>query len=107
MFKSKGGNKMKKILAFVALIVFVSFMTVSFNGPAVAGQAKTTMVQGVLEDVDGQYMIKSKKSSVTVTGQDFSEMKGKMVQASGQMTSGPDGKVLKVSTIKELKKTKK
>jgi hypothetical protein len=103
----KGGNKVKRILAFVALIVFVSFMTVSFNGPALAAQAKTTMVQGVLENVDGQYVIKSKKGSVAVTGQEFSEMTGKMVQASGKMTSGPDGGVLKVTTIKELKKTKK
>jgi hypothetical protein len=101
-----GGNKVKRILAFVALIVFVSFMTISFNGPALAGQSKTTMLQGVIEDVDGQYVIKSKKGTVAVAGQDFSEMQGKTVQVTGKMTKGPDGEVFKVSTIKDLKKIK-
>jgi hypothetical protein len=102
----KGGNKVKTVLAFVALIVFVSFMTVSFNGPALAGEAKTTMLQGVVEDVDGQYVLKSKKGTVAVTGQDFSEMQGKTVQVTGKMTKGPNGDVFKVSTIKDLKKIK-
>ena len=97
---------MKRILAFVALIVFISFTMVSFNGPALAGQAKTTMLQGVVEEVDGQYVLKSKKGTVAVTGQDFSEMKGKTVQATGKMTKGPDGEVFKVTTIKDLKKIK-
>ena len=94
-------------MAFVALIVFVfSFMTVFFNGPALAGQAKTTILQGVVEDVDGQYVVKSKKGTVAVTGQDFSEMQGKTVQVTGKMTKGPDGEVFKVSTIKDVKKIK-
>ena len=97
---------MKRILGFVALIVVVSFMTISFNGPALAGQAKTTMLQGVIEDVDGHYVIKSKKGTVAVTGQDFSEMQGKTVQVTGKMTKGPDGDVFKVLTIKDVKKTK-
>jgi hypothetical protein len=98
---------MKRILAFAALVVFVSCVTVSFSGPALAGHGKTAMVVGTLQEVDGQYVIKSKKGTFTVTGQDFSGLEGKEVKATGKMTSGPDGNVLDVSSIKEVGKKMK
>ncbi len=98
---------MKRISAFAALLVFLSFVAVSFSGPALAGHGKTAIVVGTLQEVDGQYVIKSRKGTFAVTGQDFSGLEGKKVKAIGKMTSGPDGDVLNVSSIKKVGKEMK
>ncbi len=98
---------MKRILAFAALVVFVSCVTVSFSGPALAGHGKTAVVVGTLQEVDGQYVIKSKKGTFAVTGRDFSGLEGKKVKATGKMTSGPNGDELNVSSIRKVGKEMK
>ena len=95
---------MKRILAFAALVVFVSLVTVPLSGPARAGHGKTAVVVGTLQEVDGQYAIKSKKGTFAVTGKDFSGLVGQEVKATGKMTSGPNGDVLNVSSIKKVGK---
>jgi hypothetical protein len=98
---------MKRILTFAALVVFVCFVMVSFSGPALAGHAKTAIIVGTLQEVDGQYTIKTKKGTFAVTGQDFSELVGQEVKATGKVTSGPNGDVLNVSSIKKVGKKMK
>ena len=91
---------MKRILACVVLVVVAVMF--SFNGIAVASKAKTTMVQGDLEKVDGKYQIKSREGTFLIKGQDFSDLVGEEVQATGTMESGPSGDVLEVKAIKKL-----
>ncbi len=98
---------MKRGLALLALVVFVCFTTVSLSTHAMAAEAKTTLVEGVLQKVDGQYQVQGRKGTFAVTGQDFSALEGKMVQATGKMTRGPKGDVLKVESIKEIVPKKK
>lgn len=98
---------MKRILAFAALVVFVSFLMVSFSGPVLAGHGKTAILVGTLQEVDGQYVIKSRKGTFAVTGKDFSGLEGTKVKATGKMTSGPNGDVMDVSSIKKVGKEMK
>ncbi len=98
---------MKRILAFAALVLFVFCVTVSFSGPALAGHGKTAIVVGTLQEVDGQYVIKSRKGTFAVAGKDFSKLEGKKVKATGKMKSGPNGDVLDVSSIRKVGKEMK
>lgn len=105
---------MRKVLTFVAFAVLVAFVMVSLNASAALAatktgkdKAKTTMVMGVLEEANGEYMIKRGKTTTMVTGQDFAPMKGKKVKATGTMTKGAKGNVLEVSKITEVTEVKK
>ena len=96
----------------IILALVVSFMIISSGAPAVfAAEAKTAMgavtLQGVLQEGDSGYVIKSGKATHVVVGDGLDKYVGKKVVATGKMTKSEKGRVFQVQTINEQMSKKK
>ena len=100
---------MKKL---IILAMVLSFMIMSLGTPLVfaAGpktKAGPVQIQGTLEQVGTDYVIKDRKSTHNIVGDGLASFVGKKVVASGQWTKTEKGRVLKVEKIEEQISKKK
>ena len=98
------------VLAILAVVCCFAISSVSAGvalaaeKPAKAAKApKAKTFMGTVEKADGGFMLKTKKESYMVTGQDLASMAGKKVKVTGVASKGDKGMTIAATKVVEVK----
>jgi hypothetical protein len=95
------------VFAFLAGMLFTMTHCDAVFADQAKSKTKATVVRmGTLLQVDSQFVIKSGRTTYQIAGRDLSPWAGKKVKVTGTMSRTEKGKVLEVTKIEEVKRTR-
>ena len=89
----------KLVIAVLACLMVVNFVSLV---PAATEQTGEVTITGVVEEMDGAYIIQADDADYMVEGFDVSAMVGQEVKATGVVTENDEGKVITATIVETV-----
>ncbi len=91
---------------FVGLLIPMTDVNSTFADQSKSKAKATTIRLGILKQIDSQFVIQSGRTTYRIIGRDLSPWVGKKVKVTGTMTRTEKGRVLEVTKIEEVKRSR-